>query len=360
VYQKFIQYYGDEQYADKYILAASFGNATSFSSQRGDADFQGSLKLAKGKFCSSSSQSLSCRIRLNFSLHQAEAFLVGIQALSVFMQVVVEMHRSLDVCKKSCKEKYCIGDGHLNAWDKAVAFFCGSLSDEADGLLLFALTKRRHQEFHKQTEDIPVDGLSKQIIDQFSRAQIELSQGDCAAAEKRAHAIFDKMRVPLVQSVIRYAYILEQDDFSDLADRQKANALGATYASSLLPFLHHCNENVAETIYQQMGYGFPTPSFEKVKRSLESQYSCMNTSCEEVGGLLVGDDYAENARPCESRSALATNGGNPGKAGAAVLGAALAIAALGLAVFVFLTKQKKSQQSRLSAQSNIASVSDLA
>jgi hypothetical protein len=57
-YQKFVDYYGDEDYADKWVLAASYELATEFSSGRGNANFTGLgkfqffLRVNKGVKCS--------------------------------------------------------------------------------------------------------------------------------------------------------------------------------------------------------------------------------------------------------------------------------------------------------------------
>jgi len=319
-------------------LAASYGNSTSYSSARGNADFGGLSKLAR-----------------------AEGVLFGITALNTFMQVITELEQSLNHCKQSCRDGYCIGDGHLRPLDKAIAYFCGSLAEDGreEGLMIYSLARKRDNEFHPaQAQSKGArDQLAKRIVDVFGEAQGALLQGDCENAKARKEAIVDLMKVPLVQSLLRYAYVREMDEFSSNLEREKAQAFGATYAAATLPYIHACNEGAAKVIYESMRYGSGKPSFSQVKSTVESVYQCMNIQCEDVGGLWVQDSYAEGAQPCTTSSLSKTS--NEKDARRPALAIMMVFAIVGLIAFLFFRK-KNTRERRFSTRSNIAAVSDIA
>jgi hypothetical protein len=98
---------------------------------------------------------------------------------------------------------------------------------------------------------------------------------------------------------LRYAYITDTE-----ADAgEKSEAEGAVFAAAVLPLVNSCNEEAAETIYNNLKVGQGgTANFAQVKQAFESVYSCLNIRCEDVGGLY--DDslgqYMEGAAPCSS------------------------------------------------------------
>ena len=343
-FQKFVDFYGDEEYGNRWIMAASTGNKTSFSSSNGDADFGSQTALGR-----------------------AEGFFHGILVFNVLMQVIVELEESVSRCNEFCSGEKCLGDGHINSLDKAASFFCGSLADEGDdGVLLYSLAQTRHNEFHpKSSPQVP---LGDHLVKIFQEAQDSSLRGDCDAIAQYKQFIVDKMKVPLVQSVLRYAYVRENHVFSDDLEREKALSFGATYLAGLLPFVHACSESSAAVLYDELHFGSDTkPSFERVKTTLESQYVCLRISCEEVGGLLLNDeDYARGGAPCLSNAHRASDEENQKiieRAAGIILGITLTFVAIA-SITVFVLKRRATKVNRRrhfhSAGSNIAAASDLA
>lgn len=139
------------------------------------------------------------------------------------------------------------------------------------------------------------------------------------------------MAVPLIQGAIRYAYITETE-----APSEKSEAEGATFAAAVLPLVHSCDEEAAQTIYNNLKVGQGgTANFAEVKSAFESVYSCMGVRCEDVGGLY--DDstgaYYDGASPCGSTSSSASsaNDKNVGLIVGLTVGGLLVV---GLAIFV--------------------------
>ena len=135
----------------------------------------------------------------------------------------------------------------------------------------------------------------------FKIGQQNLLNGKCSEARKQKELIAQLMAVPLVQGTLRYAYLTDQRQ-SNVGEKAKAE--GATFAASVLPIVHACNEGDAETIYENLSVGGPGADFEAVKEAFENNYKCMGITCSDVGGLY--DDatfsYFQDASPCSDSS----------------------------------------------------------
>ncbi|KAL7578364.1 hypothetical protein ACA910_012767 [Epithemia clementina (nom. ined.)] len=341
-FQKFFDYYGDPAYADKWIKAASFGNQTAFSNSKGDSNFASYSRLGR-----------------------AEGMLHGIVAFNLFMEVIRELEESIQQCRTICTNRVCAGQEHIHALDKSVAFFCGSLSGEQgenDGLFLYDLAKKRHGEFHPS---VPASSkhMGDMIIDTYQNGQLALMEGDCSFAASQKEDIIDLMKVTLVQSVLRYAYLIEKGDFRNDLEREKASSIGVTYTAALLPFLHACDEQDAETVYNNLSTESETTSLLAIKSALERQYNCLRVACDDVGGILTDDGYAKEASPCHESSLHSTQSteNDHAKPGPLIFGVTVFILCLLLFSDTFKKKRThRRQRAPLSPGTNIAAVSDLA
>ena len=292
-FQTFVDYYGDTDYANKWILAAFGGNSTSYSSGRGDADFAPLVGNAgKGR---------------------AEAFKKGTLFLNIWMYVVRELEDAVADCRVACdlsSPEDCNEDP-VYALDEAVAFYTGSLEGQegtGDGNLLYYLADLRAEEFrtagYLSNDPEGKSYINHEIFYWFSEMQEALlsknsdGTGQCDAAEEIKDTIVDLMKVPLIQNVIRYAYVR---GMQENAHEEKSEAEGATSVAALLPYLHKCHPSSANTIYDQLKIGSDAAdvNFARVKETLESLYECLGVNCVMVGGAWDGDDYKEGAAPCD-------------------------------------------------------------
>lgn len=262
-FSKFRDYYGFFDYADKWIDAAFDGGGTKFN--RGNANFARYGFKAKSE-----------------AIKKASAY------MSIWMYVIREMEDALDNCKNDCKKTGC-NDDTVRAWDEAVAFYTGSLEGPeggGSGNLMYALADKRCKDFKtcgdlaKSTEGTA--HVNEEIFRSFTLGSRMLAQAKCEDARGYKESIETMMAVPLIQGTLRYAYITSTDKNSG----EKAEAEGATFAASVLPIVHACDEDAAELIYRNMKVGQAnTANFAQVKNAFESVYDCMGIRGSDVGGL---------------------------------------------------------------------------
>lgn len=286
-YKKFYDYYGVFDYANKWVLAGFAGTDTSFT--RGNADL--------------SSYGFDGR---------TEAIKKGTAYMNVWMYVIREMEDALDDCKEGCTLANCNNDP-VYAWDEAVAFYTGSLEGtdgSASGKLLHELADKRCANFKTcgefASDDTGRSHVNLEVFREFKTGLGKLLRGECSSAREQKERIEAMMAVPLIQGSLRYAYLTEKEDASE-----KAEAEGATFAASVLPLVHACNEEAATTIYNNLKVGQGgSANFEAVKGAFESTYECLNLRCQDVGGLwdTATGAYYEGANPCGTSSSSSSTG----------------------------------------------------
>ena len=274
-YQKFYNYYGAFDYGNEWILAAFNKGATNFINGNadfgayGDADVEGAV----------------------------EGLRKGTVYLNVFMEVVKSMESAVDDCLAGCDYDNCDGKSKTNSWDEAVAFYVGSetkVSDGQQGKFLYTHANKRCRNFGTCDDDSGEALANAGIMEEFQTGQMHLFNGQCDDAKHTKEHIVSLMAAPLIQGTLRFAYMMGKDGIDDA----RADATGATYAASVLPFVHACSPVDAQIIHSNMRVGVSSPNFEEVKAAFERSYSCMGLSCEEIGGLLGDSDYMEGAEPC--------------------------------------------------------------
>lgn len=282
----YLEYYGDADFGDKWITAAALYDTTEFSKQRGDADFGSAPKIGI-----------------------AEAMIVGILEMNVLLEIIQGVEQASARCQTGCSSMLC-NDEAVSFLDKAAALYCGSLEGAqgtGEGVFQYALAQRRSAEFGVNK---PGKTTNDQIMDHFQTLQDLLLQGKCANTEAYKQSIISLLKVPIVQSVLRYAYVRDHVLILDIDDEPKAEAFGATYAAAIVPLVHKCHRADANLIYEHLRMGSDTSSvsFQRVKEALENNYECMGISCEDIGGIWTEEGFAEGAEPCVSDTAI-TNAG---------------------------------------------------
>ena len=312
-YRSFYNYYGSHTYADDWVKGALMGSNVAFPNGRGSADFS----------------------RFNDDATRIEAAKKGTAYMNVWMYVVREFEDAIGDCENSCIE---CNDDPVHAWDEGVAFYTGSLVTPRatvdsegplfeGGNLIWTLMDKRCQNFKTcGAKGDMTTGTAKVNLDlanYFALGQHNLLLGQCEAANEIKDRVVDLMRVGLIQGTIRYAYKVGK-----LMGDLKEKAEGAVFAAAVLPALHKCSPEAAETVYSNMRLDATSTNFADVKSAFEKNYQCLGITCADVGGLWFDaiDDYYEGAQPCVDASASSLNGG-------AVAGIVIAvIVALGLLV----------------------------
>jgi len=317
---KFRSYYGTSDYANQWIEAAFDKNTTDFA--RGNVEFN----------------------RYN-GLERDNAIQLGIVLQSVWMYVIKEMESALDVCRDECFLPGC-NDEAVGHWNDAVALYTGSLmgplkanndpnnaylaslvghenfaqysgswilsDDEAEddardhpwtydrwnledsNRLLYGISEARCKDFN--TCGSPSTHNNHLQLAAFNKGAALLKVGACNDVSDTKKAIEQRMAVPLVQGVLRMAYITAIES-SSLMKLQ-----GAAYTSSILPLVHACHPAAAATIYDNMkgwGLGVRFVDFQQVRTAVESVYECLGIDAAEVGYFFNAETgaYFEGAGP---------------------------------------------------------------
>mmetsp|Transcript_19438 Transcript_19438/g.29215 ORF Transcript_19438/g.29215 Transcript_19438/m.29215 type:complete len:552 (-) Transcript_19438:363-2018(-) len=325
-FEKYFNYYEIPDYGDRFITSAF--QQTHARYVRGNADFSSySVNAVK------------------------EAVINGILYLNVWMHVVNQMEKAIDFCFLGDKPN------SVRHWDQSVAVFAGSmLKGKETGFLLFDAASTICIDFMtcnaETTSEFTV--LSK-LFNKFDQGQSEMlkDRGSCDSAQLIKDSIEDLMAVPLIQGLLRAAYVRSREQ-----DSSTEQARGATLAAAVLPLVHHCNPSDAEEIYSEMKIGSAKPDFVAVKQALERNYKCMKISCSDVGGYYNFDaeEYYKNAAPCTFAAANPSpsiqGGNNTGKTVAVVL---ILIGAIGVisAYFLFARRKKSMSEIELHRDQNI-------
>jgi hypothetical protein len=346
-FKKFVDYYGNVDYAHRWINAAFYGEQTNFENGRGNADFGIMGKTAL-----------------------VEAISKGSVYMSVLMFVIRGLEEAISECN-ACTGGTC-GDAVVHSLDQAVAFYAGSLEGRdgsGQGVLMYNLADKRALNFKTAGENSDsLEGTSYiniEVIREFQRAQLLLLEKDCASAEIAKTKIVNLMKVPLIQGVLRYAYVREFGNPGTDELSMKVEAEGASFAAAVLPWVHACERVDADIIYDTMRVGSEPSqqdSFKEVKQAFERNYKCLGISCSDVGGQWAVDGYAPGAEPCGNGSSGA-NGGDDGDDDnqvGVIVGSIIGVSlGLGLLIFAWWASRSSRQSGRGMGSGNIAAVSEI-
>jgi hypothetical protein len=237
------------------------------------------------------------------------------------MYVIRMMEHALDQCELPCTKKadalYAPGqkaqcdDSPVRAWDQAVAFYTGSLEGDSgggEGVLFFDLADTMCARFltcgDRAELRFGVSYVNNVAINDFIKGQIHVLKRECGMARKKKNEIVKIMAVPLIQATLLNAYEQVNAKKSGEEEQAKAAVQGASYTATILPLVHECSPEDAQTIYENLRFGKDVNAtqsldFVKVKEALERNYKCMGISCKSVGGIWEGRDYFPLASPCQ-------------------------------------------------------------
>jgi hypothetical protein len=333
VTKRFLDYYEMPDFGDQWILAAASRVSTNFV--RGGGDFRNQPKIVV-----------------------AEAMIVGILMLNVLVTIMQGIEQVSAKCQTVCTGLLC-NEEAVSLLDRSVALYCGSGQGESapgEGVFQYALSERRSGEFGV---DKSGDTTNDKIMSIFEDFQNSLLTGDCSSIPKYTQGVLSLLKVPLVQSVLRFAYLRDHVLVLGVDDLPKAEAFGASYAAAIVPLVHACNRADANIIYENLRIGSKTSSvsFRRVKEALEKNYECMALSCKEIGGIWTEDGFVEDGFPCTGNDAAI---GSRGVSGYFVI-SALSMA-LVVIVAVFYTQRVRRRRVRgphSRSPSNIAAVSTI-
>jgi Notch-like protein len=275
--EKFARYYGVEDYADQWIRSAVNGTETEFV--RGNADF------------------------VYYDVRSREdVMLAAPKVLNVWMYVVRMMEYAVARCGVPCGREGAdrCDDVPVRAWDQAVGFYAGSLEGpdgEGNGVLLYDLADTMCINFKTCMEngnhDHGTSSVNLRVMDLFGRGQLAVLRRECSKANDVKDHIVRLMSIPLIQATLYSSHIR---NFTNSFEEVK----GATYAASILPIVHDCNQDDAFAIYSNLGLGQSDSTVDTmaVKQAFENNFACMGVTCEDIGGVWEGKYYGQYSLPC--------------------------------------------------------------
>lgn len=259
---------------------------------------------------------------------RAHAAKKAITLLTIWMHVIHAMDDAISHCvfqgnvgdRSECDG--CSTEVSLHAWDKAVAFYFGSLWNTSwSGHLLYSVANDLCRHFGR-TCKYGRSKVNTHLIDLFRDAQRQLMIGKCIEANKLRSRIVDLMSVPLIQGALQAGYAITSEK-----DVRRDRYNGAIFAAAILPRVAACSKSAAHTIKSNLNMDSPQPmssGFDAIKHAFESTFPCMHIDCASVDGLLpegisqgdlYADTYLKGAAPCRSSISntdlLNTDGCNP-------------------------------------------------
>merc|ERR1740133_609722 len=285
-YKMFYDYYGDFDYADKWVSAALGGTDMTFSS---------------GKFGPNAFSTMHNDARV-------EAAKKGSAYMHVWMYAVREFEDAIDDCTSCTSDcnAHSTNSGSVHAWDEGVAFYTGSLEGTAQGgnsagVMVYRLAEKRCGNFGTCTGTGGMSQVNDELFKAgglFTQGRDLLHAGSCSSVKAVVNKIVSIMTVPLVQGTLRYAWKVGKTGAADnkASDQNAKNAAeGSTFAAAVLPLVHACDAAAAKTVSDHMKFGAAVydkttgdyvsgtkPDTAKVKAALEKTYTCLGITCAHV------------------------------------------------------------------------------
>ena len=282
-----------------------------------------------------------------FLICNTEATTKAVVTMDVFMFIIRMLEESVHQCKQIVEAKGAeaekTSDKASRALDGAVAFYAGSLEDgSGSGEFFYALADSECKEFKTcGPGGDSTHGTAKvnlEIQQMLNAMQANVTKHQCSEARQHKDAIVRKMRVPLIQGTLRYAYMRKHEQVTG-TDK----AVGAAYAASIVPLVAFCNFQDAEIISNAMETMTKETDFAVVKRAFEKNYACLAVTCSEVGGYWAAEkkQYHEDADPCTFDAQESVDDNKKKKTGWAVAVPLVVIIAVLCLVKRWKSKKKK-------------------
>jgi Low iron-inducible periplasmic protein len=199
-----------------------------------------------------------------------------------YMAVITKMQSALDKCNAGTE------DEARDEWDRAVAFFVGSIEGvvaggEADGQgeWMYALGNEVCDSF-SVCEPSGEAKANQQLMFQFANGRDSLVDGECDHIERSmTKEILPRLSIPLIQGMISYVMQLS-DSTNSTSD---AYATVHILSQALVPLVKEVNSSSGSILSQAFG-SFPNnanPGVASVVSAIQDAISDMGISCDEIG-----------------------------------------------------------------------------
>jgi len=324
-YELFAKYYGDETYAETFVVNALDG----------EGDFS---DLGDGE-----------------NVIRGECANKGMQYQCVVMYTIHELESSVKACLKNQTNPLPDGESTVKGWDEGWAFYAGSSigtdgENAENGWFQYTLANKRAEDFAMEGESI-----NAQILTKFRAGQEALIDGDCEAAEDLKSEIVNLMKVPLVQGMLRYAYRADPNaGFADAGAKEWAE--GWAFTAAILPWVDEASSKTADLLVRNFGLQQDSPmqdGYREIFSAMDGIYSDMGIDSGDVGTLteaVEGEDGGEVVDDDE--------GGLSAGAKAGIAIGVIALVVTLIAGLLYLLKRRKSHYDTSMDKAYISGASD--
>lgn len=237
-----------------------------------------------------------------FELNSTRTETEGAIVLNVWMAVVHELYSILRSCKATTSDNQNQKISEMSgALDRATALWIGAdqiRGDNLRGHLLYNLAEVAGELFGQDDGESRINvGIMSLITNiQFSIASATCGNDDgYMQMREKVHKVISFMTVPLVQTLIHHIVQVGNEGASDMVE---------LYALALLPRVAACDPATFKTMSQLMVFNSLTVANQaKALSLLQSVYSCLDVTCEDVGSYLNGkipqcsDEIPATAQP---------------------------------------------------------------
>ncbi len=243
IWNDYVDYYGDPNWLDSYVMSAV----------RGSGDFAGEPDLVR-----------------------RQAIAKGVQNQIMIAWTLHELVAALD---KAADGSFDIDSGAPHNWDEGWAFYHGAAPDCAP----YATADKRGDNFGTGTS------VNDALAAAFTRGAEALAAGDADAARTEYEEIVRQITITYLQAAIRYAYQMDDALQSDDAELARiAQAEGGAFYRVIEPLVAQADEAAARAVGARfaLSAGPPQPgSGPMVSGVLSSLYADLGISPAEIGSL---------------------------------------------------------------------------
>jgi len=301
VWNLYEEYYGSPNFCDDWVTKALQGKKYKF--KNGSVDFS----KFPGNFGDPDDPDGDCVGREECA-KKATAYICG------YINVHQYLEQAVVTVEGGCVEQLDECTTASEAWDKAVAFFVGSLEGVDGGNVgvpgsggeygnqFYALADKRCDDFRtcSASGDTANRGTPSKanilMIGLFQQGASAIYAGDVDNARAIIKKINTEATVPFIQGTLRYAWRLGQakGDKSKVKDKEVAE--GGTFLAGALPQLWKCDKKAAKIVLKELQIGGNKvkkgkTKFKKVLDAFECNYECLGITCAQIGALYDGDEF---------------------------------------------------------------------
>merc|ERR1719482_1081797 len=213
-------YWGDDNYADTYALAALDGTGV----MAGKSDVMRGELVKKG---------IAYQAVWMYVLHEYEDAIFDCLSGNIFDN----------------EASNAAGDSP-HAWDEGWAFYAGSLEGvdgAGSGVMMHTLAEKRCADFGTCASGRSgAAGVNTKALQLAELGRDKILIRDCSTVQNEYDKIVDQMTIPLIQGMLKYAYkadplVTDQSCATAGDDCDKAWAEGWAFAAAVLPRLNYCD-----------------------------------------------------------------------------------------------------------------------